>query len=115
MVAKEIIGNPNLEKPNNEEVKSTYKSAKKCFPQKNKIIPYGVDEKPTDYSNQLHPKGDLNGIKLNKTDDIISLFRKKIITRGLIWSCYSWLSQWQNNTSPYNDILTTNNKTSIMT
>ena len=80
---KEIIGNPNLEKPNNEEVKSTYKSAKKCFPQKNKIIPYGVDENPTDYSNQLHPKGDLNGIKLNKTDDIISLFRKKIISRGI--------------------------------
>ena len=79
---KEIIGNPNLEKPNNEEVKSTYKSAKKCFPQKNKVIPYGVDENPTDYSNQLHPKGELNGIKLNKTDDIISLFKKKIINRG---------------------------------
>ena len=79
---KEIIGNPSLEKPNNEEIKNIYKSAKKCFPQKNKEIPYGVDEKPTDYSNQLHPKGDLNGIKLNKTDDIISLFRKKIISRG---------------------------------
>ena len=80
---KEIIGNPTLEKPNNEEVKSTYKSAKKCFPQKNKVIPFGVDEKPTDYSNQLHPKGELNGIKLSKTDDIISLFRKKIIARGI--------------------------------
>ena len=79
---KEIIGNPALEKPNNEEVKNLYKSAKKCFPQKNKIIPFGVDEKPTDYSNQLHPKGELNGIKLNKNDDIISLFRKKIISRG---------------------------------
>ena len=80
---KEIIGNPTLEKPNNEEVKNTYKSAKKCFPQKNKVIPFGVDEKPTDYSNQLHPKGELNGIKLSKTDDIISLFRKKIIARGI--------------------------------
>ena len=68
---KEIIGNPTLEKPNNEEVK------------KNKVIPFGVDEKPTDYSNQLHPKGELNGIKLSKTDDIISLFRKKIIARGI--------------------------------
>ena len=80
---KEIIGNPNLEKPNNEEVKNLFKSAKKCFPQKNKVIPYGVDEKPTDYSNQLHPKGDLNGIKLSKTDDIISSFKKKIISRGV--------------------------------
>ena len=79
---KEIIGNPNLEKPNNEEAKNTYKSSKKCFPQKNKIIPYGVDEKPTDYSNPLHPKGELNGIKLNKNDDVVSLFRKKIISRG---------------------------------
>ena len=80
---KEIIGNPTLEKPNNEEVKNLYKSAKKCFPQKNKVIPYGVDEKPIDYSNPLHPKGELNGIKLNKNDDGISLFRKKIISRGL--------------------------------
>ena len=80
---KEIIGNPKLEKPNNEEVKSLYKSAKKCFPQKKKVIPFGVDENPTDYSNQLHPKGDLNGIKLNKSDDVISIFRKKIISRGL--------------------------------
>ena len=79
---KEIIGNPSLQKPNNEEMKKSFKSAKKCFPQKNKIIPFGVDEKPTDYSNPLHPKGDLNGIKLSKTDDIISLFRKKIISRG---------------------------------
>ena len=79
---KEIIGNPDLEKPNNEVSKKSFKSAKKCFPQKNKIIPYGVDEKPTDYSNALHPKGELNGIKLNKNDDIISLFRKKIISRG---------------------------------
>ena len=61
---KEIIGNPSLQKPNNEEMKKSFKSAKKCFPQKNKIIPFGVDEKPTDYSNPLHPKGDLNGIKL---------------------------------------------------
>ena len=79
---KEIIGNPILEKPNNAEIKNLYKPAKKCFPQNNPIIPYGVDGRPTDYSNQLHPKGELNGIKLNKNEDLISLFRKKIISRG---------------------------------
>ena len=79
---KEIIGNPTLEKPNNEVVKKTLKTSKKCFPQKNISIPYGVDSNPTDYSNQLHPKGNLNGIKLNKNDDIISFFRKKIVARG---------------------------------
>ena len=58
---KELIGNPKLEVPNNEEArKSNIKSSKKCFPQKSKIAPYGVDDKVTDYSNQLHPKGELN-------------------------------------------------------
>ena len=80
---KEIIGNPKLEVPNNEEAKkSNYRSSKKCFPQKNKIVPYGVDDKATDYSNQLHPKGELNGIKLSKNDDCLSYFKKKLAARG---------------------------------
>ena len=79
---KEIIANPVLQVPNNEEAKKYNKPSKRCFPQKNKIVPYGVDEETTDYSNQLHPKGDLNGIKLNKNDDIITFFRKKIVSRG---------------------------------
>ena len=81
---KEIIGNPELEIPNNEEVrKANYRTSKKCFPQKNKIVPYGVDDKATDYSNDLHPKGELNGIKLNKNDDCLSYFKKKVVARGL--------------------------------
>ena len=81
---KDLIGNPELEKPNNEEaMKANYRTSKKCFPQKHKIVPYGVDDKVTDYSNQLHPKGELNGIKLSKNDDCLSYFRKKIVARGL--------------------------------
>ena len=77
---KDIIGNPELEKPNNETAfKANYKSSKKCFPQKNKIAPYGVDDKVTDYSNDLHPKGELNGVKLSKNEDCVSFFKKKII------------------------------------
>lgn len=81
---KEIIGNPELEKPNNEEVKKhNFKSSKKCYPfVKKSQTPYGVDNKNVDYSNNLHPKGDLNGIKLSKTDDILTFFKKKIISRG---------------------------------
>ena len=81
---KEIIANPELAIPNNEEAfKANYRSSKKCFPQKNKIVPYGVDDKATDYSNDLHPKGELVGIKLNKNDDCLSYFKKKIVSRGL--------------------------------
>jgi len=81
---KEIIANPELAIPNNEEAfKANYRSSKKCFPQKNKIVPYGVDDKATDYSNDLHPKGELVGIKLNKNDDCLSYFKKKIVARGL--------------------------------
>ena len=79
---KEIIANPTLQIPNNEEAKKYNKPSKRCFPQKNKIVPYGVDEEITDYSNELHPKGDLNGIKLNKNDDILTFFKKKIVSRG---------------------------------
>ena len=80
---KEIIANPELEKPNNEELrKANAKKAKKCFPQKIKEVPYGIDEGPTDYSNDLHPKGQLNGITLNKNDDCLSFFKKKIVARG---------------------------------
>jgi Ca2+-binding EF-hand superfamily protein len=42
-----------------------------------------VDDKATDYSNDLHPKGELNGVKLSKNDDCLSLFKKKVIARGL--------------------------------
>ena len=81
---KEIIANPELAIPNNEEAfKANYRSSKKCFPQKNKIVPYGVDDKVTDYSNELHPKGELVGIKLNKNDDCLSYFKKKVVARGL--------------------------------
>ena len=80
---KEILGNPELEIPNNEEVRKTNKSSKRCFPPKSKIAPYGVDNEVTDYSNQLHPTGELNGMKLSKTDDCLSFFKKKIIARGL--------------------------------
>ena len=81
---KEIIANPKLEIPDNEEArKANIKSSKKCFPQKNKKTPYGVDNEVTDYSNQLHPKGELVGIKLNKNDDCLSFFLKKVVARGV--------------------------------
>ena len=80
---KEIIANPKLQVPDNEEVKKTNKISKRCFPQKNKAVPYGVDNEVTDYSNQLHPTGSLNGIKLSKNDDILTFFRKKIVSRGV--------------------------------
>lgn len=81
---KEIIANPKLEVPDNDAArKANIKSSKKCFPQKNKKTPYGVDNEVTDYSNQLHPKGELVGIKLNKNDDCLSFFLKKVVARGV--------------------------------
>ena len=80
---KEIIANPKLQIPDNEEVKKANKISKRCFPQKNKAVPYGVDNEVTDYSNQLHPTGSLSGKKLSKNDDILTFFRKKIVARGL--------------------------------
>ena len=58
------------------------RTAKKCFPQNVGSVPYGIDNDTTDYSNLLHPKGDLNGIRLNKIDDPLTVFRKKIAARG---------------------------------
>ena len=45
-------------------------------------IPYGTDDQSTDYSNLLHPKGDLNGIRLNKNMDPMTLLKRKIFDRG---------------------------------
>ena len=59
------------------------KTAKKFFEKKAEYnIPYGTNSESTDYSNLLHPKGDLNGIKLNKNMDPMSIFRRKVFSRG---------------------------------
>ena len=75
---KNLISYENVE---NNNKKSDFKPSLRVFPKHDKV-PYGVDDEVTDYSNQLHPKGNLNGIKLNKIDDPLSDFRKKIIVRG---------------------------------
>ena len=69
----QIVKNISLEGKN--------KTAKKYFSQ-SMDAPYGVNSETTDYSNLLHPKGDLNGIKLNKNMDPISLLRKNVFSRG---------------------------------
>ena len=86
---KKILANPDLQNPNEKEISKNIslggknRTAKKYFPENNKdITPYGTDTDVTDYSNQLHPKGDLNGIKLNKNEDPISILRKKVFSRG---------------------------------
>ena len=59
------------------------KTAKKYFAKNDEHqIPFGTDNESTDYSNLLHPKGDLNGIRLNKNMDPMSIFRRKIFARG---------------------------------
>ena len=59
------------------------KTAKKFFEKNVEYqIPYGTNTEVTDYSNLLHPKGDLNGIKLNKNMDPISILRRKVFARG---------------------------------
>ena len=59
------------------------KTAKKFFAKNVEYqIPYGTDTEVTDYSNLLHPKGDLNGIKLNKNMDPMSILRRKVFSRG---------------------------------
>ena len=59
------------------------KTAKKYFAKKEEAqIPYGTDDQSTDYSNLLHPKGDLNGIRLNKNMDPMTLLKRKIFDRG---------------------------------
>ena len=59
------------------------RTAKKFFAKNAEYnIPYGTDSEVTDYSNLLHPKGDLNGIKLNKNMDPMSILRRKVFARG---------------------------------
>ena len=59
------------------------KTAKKFFAKNVEYqIPYGTDSEVTDYSNLLHPKGDLNGIKLNKNMDPMSVLRRNVFSRG---------------------------------
>ena len=59
------------------------KTAKKFFEKNAEYhIPYGTNTETTDYSNLLHPKGDLNGIKLNKNMDPMSILRRKVFSRG---------------------------------
>jgi len=85
---KKIIGNPELEIPNESEISKNIslggknRTAKKYFPASSRDTPYGIDNDVTDYSNLLHPKGDLNGIKLNKNEDPLSLLRKRVFARG---------------------------------
>jgi Ca2+-binding EF-hand superfamily protein len=85
---KNLLGNPELQVPNENELSKNIslegknRTAKKYFPPKSKETPYGTDTDVTDYSNPLHPKGDLNGIKLNKNDDPITILRKRVFARG---------------------------------
>ena len=85
---KKIIGNSELEVPNENELSKNIslegktKAAKKYFPPNNKEAPYGVDNEATDYSNLLHPKGDLNGIKLSRNEGPLSILRKRVFARG---------------------------------
>ena len=86
---KKILGNPDLQAPNENVLSKNIslegeknRTAKKYFPPSNKEIPYGTDSDVTDYSNDLHPKGDLNGIRLNKNEEPISILRKKVFARG---------------------------------
>jgi len=67
----------------NISLDSKNRTAKKYFPASNsRETPYGIDNEATDYSNQLHPKGDLNGIKLNKNEDVL-LQRKNVELKPL--------------------------------
>ena len=85
---KKILGNPDLLVPNESEISKNIslegknRTAKKYFGPTSKQTPYGIVDEATDYSNLLHPKGDLNGIKLNKNDEPISILRKKVFSRG---------------------------------
>ena len=58
------------------------KTAKKYYPASSRETPYGIDNEATDYSNQLHPKGELNGIKLSKIEDPMTILRKRVFARG---------------------------------
>ena len=85
---KKIFENPELETPSesvvskNISIPGKNRTAKKCFPVANNETPYGTDTDVTDYSNLLHPKGDLNGIKLNRNEDPMTTLRKRVFSRG---------------------------------
>ena len=85
---KTIIQAPAEKKEESQIIKNISlegkpKTAKKFFEKNAEYqIPYGTNTESTDYSNLLHPKGDLNGIKLNKNMDPISIFRRKVFSRG---------------------------------
>ena len=85
---KNIIQAPAEKKEESQIIKNISlegkpKTAKKYFEKNAEYqIPYGTNTESTDYSNLLHPKGDLNGIKLNKNMDPMSIFRRKVFSRG---------------------------------
>ena len=85
---KKIFENPELETPSesvmskNISIPGKNKTAKKCFPVASNETPYGTDTDVTDYSNLLHPKGDLNGIKLNRNEDPMTTLSKRVFSRG---------------------------------
>ena len=80
---KKIMANQDEnEISKNISLEGKNKAAKRYFPASERSTPYGIDNEATDYSNQLHPKGDLNGIKLNKIDDPLSILRKRVFARG---------------------------------
>ena len=85
---KYIIQAPSEKKEESQIIKNISlegkpKTAKKFFEKNAEYqIPYGTNTESTDYSNLLHPKGDLNGIKLNKNMDPMSIFRRKVFSRG---------------------------------
>jgi Ca2+-binding EF-hand superfamily protein len=85
---KKIFENPAPETPSesvvskNISIPGKNRTAKKCFPVASNETPYGTDTDVTDYSNLLHPKGDLNGIKLNRNEDPMTTLRKRVFSRG---------------------------------
>ena len=85
---KKIFENPAPETPSesviskNISIPGKNRTAKKCFPAASNETPYGTDTDVTDYSNLLHPKGDLNGIKLNRNEDPMTTLRKRVFSRG---------------------------------
>ena len=85
---KNIIQAPAEKKEESQIIKNISlegkpKTAKKFFEKNAEYqIQYGTNTESTDYSNLLHPKGDLNGIKLNKNMDPMSIFRRKVFSRG---------------------------------
>ena len=85
---KKIMGSSCSDIPNENEISKNIslegknRTAKKYYPASSRETPYGVDNEATDYSNQLHPKGELNGIKLSKNEDPMTILRKRVFARG---------------------------------